>query len=184
MPLANAIPREEVMIEGVLPDGTPYKDIYYLRGALGFYDNRNLLLAGMTVDDLKYFNKQRGNGATEIEDRRKLSAGTLLGERDLLILKTWVVGWSHDAPMTDENIREIPPDHSEAIIEKIKSMAEDARTSPFPGGAGDKRISGSDNQGEDTEQLDDLHPEGTGIEGPQLDADLPGPGPVVSVPDG
>lgn len=179
MPLANAIPREEIVVEGELPDGTPYEDTYTLKGALGHYDMSTLLLAGMTVEDLRYFGKkkidQNGQGE-EKEPSPSPSAGAMVAERDILILKTWLVGWSHDAPLTDENIKEIPVDHVKAIIGKIKSIGGDARKRPFRGEPGTEGLSGEHHPGEGDQQLDNVHPEGSGIEGVQLDADTAGAG--------
>lgn len=180
MPLANEIPKIQVDIEGLLPDGTPYKDTYTLKGALGFYDTNNLLLAGMTVDDLRYFNKDK-NGVADKEDKGKLSAGTMVAERDFLILKTWLAGWSHSAPLTDENIREVPPDHVKVIIDKIKSIGEDARLRPFRGGSGDEELSSADNSQQDNHKHGDIHPQGAREQGPKLANDLFSAGQADSV---
>ena len=179
MPLANAIPGQKVVVKGLLPDGTPYEDTYTLRGALGSYDTTNMLLAGMSMDDLKYFRKKKKGEGEENghqADERPLSAGFIMAERDHLIIKTWLIGWSHDAPLTDENIREIPPDHMKVILKKIESIGRDAQSRPFPGGSGPEGDRGEHHPGEDNQQLDDVHSKGAGVAGAQLADDAAGTG--------
>lgn len=177
MPLANEIPREEVVVEGLLPDGTPYTDIYFLRGALGHYDMTRLLLAGVTVNEMEYFNKkskQEGEQDGQQEETKSEpppNAGMVLSDRNMQIIKTWLIGWSHDAPLMDENIQEITPTAAKAIIAKIKSIKEDAQKSPFRGESGSEGLPGDHHPGEGDQQLDDLHPKGAGIEGAQLASD-------------
>lgn len=103
------------------------EDTYSLRKFLGFYEQAQM---GQSAFTFRFPSDWDGQSTEKVE------AVPNTAGRKLAKLRAYLVGWSHAEPLNDENIKRLPPNHANRLLDEIKALEE--ADVPFRGEPGAK----------------------------------------------
>ena len=109
-------------------------DWYDLREEIGYFDHRIGLYGYVSVDEVL---DSQGDPRHSIQKiMEEMSPVEHQTRQRLTKIKHRLIAWSHQEPLTWENIKRIPNHHAEKLLEVIETLEMASR--PFRGQQGDQ----------------------------------------------
>lgn len=137
MPLVDPNETERVEFEN--------GDWYDLRKQLSWYEANQAKFSYLTPNysTLEAITSKNANGAASKEDLidkvkgevvKSIDSSTIVSDINLSKVKVYLAAWSHSEEITSDNIKRIPQDQFQVLLDKVKEREGDAaNAAPFPG---------------------------------------------------
>lgn len=104
-------------------------DSYTLRRQIGFFEASQIKSASLKVRTVEVRDENGRGRQKPLEVVSDLAAGSIAK------LQAWLVAWSYDEPLIEENIKRLHPKHGDRLLDRIKEL-EAAQPQPFRGQPG------------------------------------------------